>query len=68
MTYESWRELRSVRKYRIQTTRPVKEVRKSLVALFQKPGQKVRDFALEVEDTLAEFISASAVGVNGTQR
>lgn len=37
-------------------------------SLFQKPNQSVRDFALEVEDVLAEFITVSSVGIAGAQR
>lgn len=45
------------------TETQVKAVRKALESLFQKPNQSVRDFALEVEDVLAEFITVSSVGI-----
>lgn len=52
----------------IQEPCPVKDVRKALESLIQKLGQSVRDFALEVEDVLAEFITVSSVGMSGAQR
>lgn len=68
MVYDDWEHLRGVLKHRFQTPRPVKAVRKVLESLFQKPNQSVRDFALEVEDLLAEFITASSVGLEAAQR
>lgn len=54
--YANWGELRTALKHRFKTPRPTKAVRKALEALYQKPSQSVRDFALEVEDLLAEFL------------
>lgn len=66
MSYADWLELRGV-KHRFQTPSSTKAVRKSLETLYQKPNQSVRDFALEVEDVLADFITASTVGLDASQ-
>lgn len=63
----NWEELKGILKHRFQASRPVKAVRKALESLVQKHDQSVRDFTLEVEDLLAEFITASSVGMAGAQ-
>lgn len=65
--YADWAELKAALKHRFKTPRPTKAVRKALEALYQKPKQSVRDFALEVEDVLAEFL-ASDPDLNAAQR
>lgn len=68
MTYENWDALKVELKHRFKASRPTKAIRKALESLFQGPEESVRQYALKVEDTLAEYISSDAAEGTAEQR
>lgn len=68
ITYANWDALKVELKHRFKASRPTKAIRKALESLFQGPEESVRDYALKVEDTLAEYISSDAAEGTVEQR
>lgn len=68
MVYADWNTLKAELKHRFRATRSTKAIRKALESLYQGPDESVRQFALKVEDTLAEYISSDGAGVGAGQR
>lgn len=68
MVYANWETLKTELKHRFRASRPTKAIRKALESLYQGPDDSVRNFALKVEDTLAEYVSSDAGGMRADQR